>query len=70
MGLCRNLAGFLHEIPVRFLQNPAGSCKILEDLAGVQKKDLFLQDLARAFLLGSLGGIKTHDIIFKFFIIR
>ena len=58
-GFCRNLAGFLHEIPARFLQD---SCKIpqdpaLQDLArscrGARKKDLFLQDLARAFLLGN-----------------
>ena len=65
VGFCRNLAGFLHKIPARFLQNsckipqdPAGSCKILQ---GCKKKDLFLQDLARAFLLGiQLLAIAIH----------
>ena len=53
---CKNLAGFLCKDPARFLQNPTRSRKIPQDLArscrGARKKDLFLQDLARAFLLG------------------
>ena len=37
--------------PCKILQDPTGSCKIMQ---GCKKKDLFLQDLARAFLLGLL----------------
>ena len=50
MGSC----GILQESCRNFMQD---SCKIPQDLArscrGARKKDLFLQDLARAFLLGS-----------------
>ena len=47
---CRNLLGILCKIPARFLQNPTRSRKVLQEC---QKKELFLEDLARAFLLGS-----------------
>ena len=48
VGFCRNLAGILCKIPAKFLQNPTRSHKILQEW----KKDLFLYDLARVFLLG------------------
>ena len=65
VGFCRNLAGFLQGFCARILQDsckipqdPAGSLRILQYLArscrGARKKDLFLQDPARAFLLGCL----------------
>ena len=69
-GFCRNLAGFLHEILARFLQNPTRSRRILQDLArscrGARKKDLFLQELARAFLLGMFKAVTTVDMIVLF----
>ena len=63
VGFCRILAGILQEFCARILQDSCKipqdstrSCRILQDLArscrGARKKDLFLQDLARAFLLG------------------
>ena len=62
-GILWDFAGILQDSCTKFLQDsckiPAEShkmqdlAKILQDLARVQeKKDLFLQDLARAFLLG------------------
>ena len=55
-GILRDFAGILQEFCARFLQNPARYHKIPQDLArscrDTRKKDLFLQDLARAFLLG------------------
>ena len=43
VGFCRNLAGFLHKILARILQDSCKipQCKILQDLAGVQDKRTF-----------------------------
>ena len=64
---CRILAQNPCKNPARFLQNPTRSCRILQDFArscrGARKKDLFLQDLARAFLLGcSLVALCHYNI--------
>ena len=50
---CRNRAGILQEFRARILQDSCKSCR------GARKKDLFLQDLARAFLLGYFVGFIT-----------
>ena len=61
VGYCKNLAG--NNIPARFLQYPTRYHKISQDL-GMQEKDLFLEDLARAFLLGyqhtSITGLHAY----------
>ena len=56
-GILRDFAGILQDSCTKFLQD---SCKILQDptrsckiLQGCKKKDLLLQDLAKAFLLGT-----------------
>ena len=40
-GFFRNLAGILYKTPARFLQNPARSRMILQDLEGMQEKRTF-----------------------------
>ena len=61
---CRNFVQDSCKIPC------TGSRKIPQDLArfcrGARKKDLFLQDLARAFLLGSpFAGFSGRDTVFN-----
>ena len=63
---CRNLAGFLHEIPARFLQNPTRSRKIPQDLArsckilqGCKKKGPFLARSCKSVFTG-LGHVHNY----------
>ena len=60
-GILRDFAGILQDSCTKFLQDsckilqdPTRPCRILQDLARSCRGDLFLQDLARAFLLGIL----------------
>ena len=59
VGFCRNLAGFLHEIPARFLLNPTRSRKIPQDLErsckillGCKKKGPFLARSCKSIFTG------------------
>ena len=64
-GLCRNLAGILHKIPARFLQNPARSCiaKYCKILQGCKKKGPFLIRSCKSVFTGCLyvTGFRKTD---------